>query len=284
MVVDLDELRGLPEPLDRARRAGEVQDRLQVMGKEVSRIRREAIEELLRGGMTQTQLAVELGMSRGRIGQLVSSGPPPERAFFGDDTVTIAVGQKIASDSSSTGPAENKPAMTKEDFISYERLRELLSSLQLDAQVEFIPPPGMIRLNRSNLVVICGPRLSPLLGQVLESDPVLGFERDDEGWHLVDRSTNTTYRSPLDKDNPGDVAYFGRLPRPDGRGLFTYMAGIHAAGPMGVVHYLTTHLGEVYREVRGKRFSTLIESEFDADSREVQRSRRLTSVYIHDGH
>jgi hypothetical protein len=33
-----------------------------------------------------------------------------------------------------------------------------------------IPPPGLVDLNRDNLVVICGPRLSPIIAQVLASD------------------------------------------------------------------------------------------------------------------
>jgi transcriptional regulator with XRE-family HTH domain len=252
--------------------------RLQTMGKEVSRIRREVIAELLRTGMTQAQLAAELGMSRGRISQIMSSGPAPERAFFGDDTVTVALGGKLEADKAQPGPV-----LAQEDFIAFELLRDLLKSLQLDAEHEIVQPPGFIRLNRSNLVVICGPRLSPLLAQILESDPVLGFEQDDAGWHLVDRKTGTVYRSPMDCGEPGDIGYFGRLPRPDGRGYFTYMAGIHAPGPTGVIHYLTAHLGELYREVRNRRFSTLIASEFDRSTREVTSSRRLTPVYLHEG-
>lgn len=37
-----------------------------------------------------------------------------------------------------------------------------------------------------------------------------------------------------------DIAYFGRFPRLDGRGTFLYMAAIHAPGPAGIVHYLSS--------------------------------------------
>lgn len=279
MIEDLDELRNLPEPMDRAKRAGVMQDRLQMLGKEVSRIRREAIEELLREGMTQTQLAKSLGMSRGRISQLMSSGPPPERAFFGDDTLAVALGGKREADKAKPGPV-----VAQEDFVAFERLKELVQGLQLDAQHEIVQPPGFLRLNRPNLVVICGPRLSPLLGQILESDPILGFDVDEDGWYLRDRSTETVYRSPMDSGTSGDICYFGRLPRPDGRGYFTYLAGIHAPGPIGVIHYLTTHLGELYREVKGRRFSTLIQCEFDPKTFEVFTSQRITPLYLHEGH
>jgi hypothetical protein len=60
------------------------------------------------------------------------------------------------------------------------------------------------------------------------------------------------------------------------------MAGIHAPGPAGVVHYLTNELGAFYREVGVRRFSTLIESHFDPATRSVVSSRRITPLYQHD--
>lgn len=278
MFSDVEALRAVPEPLERARRAGKLQDQLAMASKEVSRVRREAIEELLLDGMSQTKLATELGMSRGRIGQLVASGPPPERAFFGDDRLTVAMGGKLEQKAKNPGAV-----LTTADFSTFQTLKELAITLQLDADAEIIPVGGFVRLNRPNLVAICGPRLSPLLGQILESDPILAFEEDSDGWYLVDRQTDTVYRSPMDSGESKDIAYFGRLPRPDGRGTFVYMAGIHAAGPAGVVHYLSSKLGEVYREVKQRRFSTLIEHEFDATANKVISSKRLTPLYVHDG-
>ena len=60
------------------------------------------------------------------------------------------------------------------------------------------------------------------------------------------------------------------------------MAGIHAPGPAGVIHYLTSELATVYREVGLRRFSTLIESSFDPHTHRVVSSRRLTPLYEHD--
>jgi hypothetical protein len=277
VIEEVEPVRRIADPLERAKQAGAMHARLQIVGKEVSRIRREAIEELLRDGMSQTQVAVELGVTRGRVGQLVASGPPPERLFFGDNKITVALGGKLEADKSDPGTV-----MAHEDFQTFERLKDFLRSLQLDAEAEVIPPPGMLRLNRDNFVAICGPRLSPLLGQVLESDPILGFEKDDDGWHLVDHKTGITHRSPMDSGRNVDIAYFGRLPRPDGRGAFVYMAGIHAPGPGGVIHYLTSRLGELYREVGMRRFSTLIECEFDPTTGAATGSRRIAPIYIHE--
>jgi len=140
----------------------------------------------------------------------------------------------------------------------------------------------MVNLNRDNLVVICGPRLSPIIAQVLASDPNLGFTHDDHGWYLVDHATGTTYRSPRDHGEPTDYAYLGRLPRIDGRGTFLYFAGIHAPGNSGAMHYLEGHLEELYGEVRTGRFSTIISCRFDPDTRQVISSERVTPLYRAD--
>ena len=264
----------LPDPVERAKRAGDLLTRYQTVVTELSRIRREAVEELRAMGMTQAEMAAALGMTRGRISQLVTTGPPPERAFLGMATVIVAFGGKVEA-----GKATPGSVVAQEDLNAYEQIRDLANSVKLDTTYEVIPPPGAVRLNRDNLVVICGPRLSPLIGQVLESDPNLGFSTDEDGWHLLDRKAGRTYRSPMDTGASGDVGYLGRLPRPDGRGTFLYIAGIHAIGAGGIVHYLHQEMAELYREVRTKRFSTLIACGFDPQSREVLSSERLTPLY-----
>ncbi|MGH2942923.1 MAG: sigma factor-like helix-turn-helix DNA-binding protein [Solirubrobacteraceae bacterium] len=239
-------------------------------------MRREALEELLGEGMSQAEISRQLGLSRGRISQLLASGPPPERLFWGDDDVTVAIGGKLEA-----GKPRPGRVVALEDFGTFTELRKLLNALQLDATHEVIPASGMVQLNRPNLVVVCGPRLSPLLAQVIEADPVLAFAEDEHGWHIIDRRAGEVHRSLAPEHS--DIAYFGRLPRLDGHGTFLYMAGIHAPGPAGIVHYLTTELGAVYREVGVRRFSTLIESRFDPATRSVVTSRRITPLYQHDG-
>lgn len=278
MNSEVEALSELPDPVERAQRAGDLLTHHQAVVTELSRIRREALEELRAKGMTQAEMAAALGMTRGRISQLVTTGPPPERAFLGTATVTVALGGKVEG-----GKAKPGPVVAQEDLNAYEQLRELAQGVKLDTTYEVIPPSGVVRLNRENLVVICGPRLSPLIGQVLESDPHLGFGVDEDGWHLLDRKLGQIYRSPMDTGTPGDFAYLGRLPRPDARGSFLYIAGIHAIGAGGVVHYLHQQMAELYREVRTRRFSTLISCEFDPESLEVLRSQRLTPLYRPEG-
>lgn len=276
----MKQVAAIGDPVDRAKAAIDLMATYQRWVTELSRIRREAIEEAQASGMTQAEIAARLGVSRGRVGQLASAGPPPERAFFGTDLVTVSLGGKYeAGKAPEQNPGE---VVAREDLDNFERLRKFLGSMKLDAQYEVIPPTGIVNLNRDNHVVICGPRLSPIVAQVLEGDDNLRFEKD-HAWHLIDQRTGKTYRSPRDEDgSAGDYGYLGRLPRPDGRGTFLYIAGIHAIGANGVVHYLERNLAELYREVRTKRFSTLISCRYNPDTLEVTESRRVAPIYRHE--
>ncbi|HEX6501017.1 MAG TPA: hypothetical protein VF054_18600 [Micromonosporaceae bacterium] len=91
------------------------------------------------------------------------------------------------------------------------------------------------------------------------------------------------YRSPSDGGDPVDYAYLGRLPRPDGRGTFVYLAGIHAMGTLGAAVYLEDHVDELYREVKYPRFSLLVACQYDPASRTVNSVEPLTPVYRAEG-
>ncbi|WP_327168343.1 sigma factor-like helix-turn-helix DNA-binding protein [Streptomyces subrutilus] len=268
-------------PVDRAKAAIDLMADYQGRVIELSRIRREAIEEAAAAGMSQSEIAALLGVSRGRVGQLASQGPPPERAFFGTGLMTISLGGKYEAGKAKTeNPGE---VVAREDLGNFDHLRKLLATLKLDAQYEVIPPSGIVNLNRDNHVVVCGPRLSPIVAQVLEGDDYLRFEKD-HAWHLTDLKTQEEYRSPMDEDgSAGDFGYLARLPRLDGRGTFLYAAGIHAIGANGVVHYLENHLPELYRDVRTRRFSTLISCRYDPETLDVIESKRVTPIYRHEG-
>ncbi|MCY0924842.1 sigma-70 family RNA polymerase sigma factor [Streptomyces sp. H27-H1] len=280
MHAEMQRVAEVAAPVDRAKAASDLMTDYQGRVTELSRIRREAIEEASAAGMSQSEIAALLGVSRGRVGQLASQGPPPERAFFGTDLVTISLGGKYeAGKSPSENPGE---VVAREDLGNFDRIRKLLATLKLDAQYEVIPPSGMVNLNRDNHVVVCGPRLSPIVAQVLEGDDYLRFEKD-HAWHLVDLKTEERFRSPMDEDGTaGDFGYLARLPRLDGRGTFLYAAGIHAIGANGVVHWLENNLPELYREVRTRRFSTLISCRYDPKTLEVLESKRVTPIYRHE--
>ncbi|MER6503940.1 sigma-70 family RNA polymerase sigma factor [Streptomyces sp. NPDC001455] len=283
--VVLSQLKELPDPLERAKAAHALAGRTQDYNDEFQAVRNEAINETLRvGRMNGAQLAAELGISKGRVSQL-AKGAPPERLFLGSGKVVVALAEKLEDGKDKDGrkKAIQGPVIATEDVQTYERLRDLAEDVGLEITFERIPLGGNVRLNRSNLVVICGPRLSPLIEQILEGDPHLRFGNDDEGWFLADRTTGKVYRSPMDQGENADVAYFGRLPRPDGQGTFLYIAGIHARGSGGVVHWLDKELANVHRELKAKRFSTLISSRFDPETLEIVESERLTPFYRPEG-
>jgi len=276
--IDVTELSELVDPAERALLASQRLAEYQAVSGELSRIRREALEELNVNGLTQTEIAAMLGMTRSRIGQLLSSGPKSERAFLGAGTLTVAIGGKQEANKRGSGRV-----LAQEDLAAFSHMKELARTLGLDAQHEIVEPPGFIDLNRDNLVVICGPRLSPLIGQILGSDRNLGFDHDDQGWYLVDRRLGLTHRSPMDVGESRDFAYVGRLPRIDGRGTFLYIAGIHAIGAPGAVHFLENHLAELYSEVKTKRFSMLVACDFNSKTLEVTASKRLSPIYRPEG-
>lgn len=283
--VVLSQLKEVPDPLERAKVAHTLVGRVQDYGNEFQVVRNEAMNETLRvGQLNSTQLAAELGISKGRVSQL-AKGAPPERLFLGSGKVVVALAEKLEDGRLRDGrdkPVQG-PVIATEDVQTYERLRELAVEVGLEIGFERIPLGGNVRLNRNNLIVICGPRLSPLIEQILEGDPHLRFGRDEDGWHLIDRNTGQVYRSPMDRGENGDVAYFGKLPRPDGQGTFLYIAGIHARGSGGVVHWLANELADVHRELKAKRFSTLISSRFDPETLEIVESERITPFYRPEG-
>ncbi|GGS84443.1 hypothetical protein GCM10010156_48810 [Planobispora rosea] len=266
--------------IQRIRRVGDVLSEIDVLTAELGRIRLEDIETLTSRGMSQNEIGRQTNLSSARISQLRKGGPPRERAFFGarDGMVITAVAEKQEA-----GKARPGPVVSIDDLQAYDRLRRLLEDLKLKSTYEIVQPPGEVRLNRDGLVLICGPRHSPLIAQVLEADDHLAFAQDPGGWHLVDRITGQVYRSPEDQGEPGDIAYFGRLPRPDGKGTFLYLAGIHAAGAAGVIHYLETALVPLYQQVRTRRFSMLISCRYDPDTHQIISSEQITPTYKHEG-
>ena len=154
----------------------------------------------------------------------------------------------------------------------------------LEATYEVVPPPGNVQLNRANLIVMAGPRLLPFLDQVMAADPHLGYLHDGNGWYLVDKTTGTEYRSPIETGEAADYAYVGRLPRPDGKGTFLYLAGIHAPGNLGAATFVADNIADLHRELKTRRFSVLISCRFDPkDRRKILATERLTPLYRHEG-
>jgi hypothetical protein len=274
---DVKRVANITSHADRARAASELLTELQASVTETARLRRESIAWLREQGYSLAAIADIIGVSRARIAQLREAGPPPERAFLGTDRLTVAIPLK-------TEATSGRPVVAQEDFAAFNLLADLARDLQLDATPEYIPLGGEVDLNRDNLIVICGPRLSSVVREVLQSDPVLGFDQDDDGrWLLQDRRTSQVYQSPSDlpQPRPADFGYLSRLRRPDGNGTFVLLTGIHAVGSHGIIDYLRRELTDLYEEVDLQPFSTLITTEYDPATRLVIRSERITPLYRH---
>jgi transcriptional regulator with XRE-family HTH domain len=178
-----------------------------------------------------------------------------------------------------------RPVIAHEDFLASDTLARFARELGLDTTVEQISPAGDLDWNAEQLVVICGPKSSPTMAALLEQDPHYAFAPDARGrWRLVDRGTGNELVSPLDRETPSDqdLAYVARLARPDGR-TFLHIAGVHAAGSMGAVHYLIQprNLRALDRDTGRRRFSMVVASKFTRSPLAVVSAAALTAPRVH---
>lgn len=270
----LEQLEATADAKQRALKAHHLVNELAALGTEAAQLRREAVEALIAQGKSQVEIGKILDISRSRVGQIISHGPRPERTFLGTGKVTVAIGGKQESNK-----ANPSAVISAESLAAYNMLQALASTFGLEAEYELVRPPGLVNLNRANLIVMTSPRLLPLVGMVLESDQNLAFENGAQGWYLRDKVTGTAYRSPSDLGEAADYAYIGRLPRPDGQGHFLYLAGIHAMGTKGAAHFLTGRIDTLYESAKKKRFSTLIRCDYDPDTREITATDNVTPIY-----
>lgn len=271
----LEEVRSERDPVQQARRAGQLITQYRQLSTELARLRKEAINRAVEErGTTYSAVAEELGLTRGRVTQIRQSAPPAERAFFGVGPVTVAIPLRDV-------PGRALPVISSEDTLAYERLAALLKDLSFDVERYGIPTSGQWEPPPGDLVAICGPKSSPVTAAAIESDPFLSFEQDDGGrWTIHDRSTDETYTSPMDDptgERWADVAYLGRLPGKHQD--MVIIAGVHALGSVGAVDYLTRHLTDLYAQVDTERFSVAIGSEHDGEA--VVASEALCPVRVH---
>ncbi|MGW2486980.1 sigma-70 family RNA polymerase sigma factor [Streptomyces sp. NPDC001606] len=245
---------------------------------ELARLRRRVVQDLHAQGLSYAQIAAKAGLSRGRIHQIRHTGPAPEGAFLGRGAVTVATPLRRDDE-------RGRTVVAVDDVSSGKRLEDLARSYGLDVTSEHVPVTGEIDLNRDGLVVVCGPRMSQAMWDTYAQDPVLHWERAEDGpWTVADRRTGTVYRSGQDSDpaRPYDVGYLGRLSRPDGNGSLLAIAGIHTQGSLGVVHLLANDLNALWGQVGDRRFSTLVGVAYDPETSEPQSAELLCPLYRHD--
>lgn len=270
-----EDLTKITDPLERARQIGVRIDELQERVVTLSQQRRDLLLGVINhGSVSQSDVARALGLTRSRLSQML--GMRSERRFLGDGRgpITVAIGGK-------TRPEEDTPDyVSRDSMAAYDILATLARDVGLEIQHEVVPPPGLVDLARDNLIVLTSPRLLPILGQVIGADPRHRFARDDSGWHLVDLAAGKEYRSSGARNGePIDYAYVGRLPRTDGAGTFLYIAGIHGPGTRGGVAYVADHLPDLWREVRSRRWSVILEVRHEPDTGAIASVQRASTLW-----
>ncbi|MDX8146501.1 hypothetical protein SK854_30610 [Lentzea sp. BCCO 10_0061] len=255
---EFDAVRADPDPIRRGQRASELITLYQQRATELARLRRAAIEEAHRHlDMSYTDIASKLGITKGRVTQIRSSAPGPERAFFGVGPISLALPGRIIREREDlviAGPDDATGAhltgeLEKLSFVINERV-------VIDPREEWEPA--------GDAVVICGPASAHIGHKLMSADPVLRMSiGDNVQWYITDEVTGEKFLSPMDAANPrkADHAYIAR--RKLGNHVIVHIAGLHAAGSIGAAHYVTKNLSELFAEFGDSEFSMAVTTEFD---------------------
>ncbi len=288
---EIEAIRLIPDAIERARAVGQAQERLLSEVEELSHIRREAVDELLGQNMRQIDIAKALGLSKGRLNKMVRTGPGPERAILAPSTtsagtlVTVAWAEKPAPDSRS--------AIIVTTHDAHLKLDRLAAQMNLKTQGEAIPEGGVLDLNRDNLIVMIGPRITPVIAQAIGVDPAIkwrykGRADGKELWCITDPETGKEYHSDFDDrgvHQPSDrrtcYAHIGRIRRPDGQGSFLYLGGIHAPGTAGAVDVLCRELPSIWEQAHRGLWSAVVKTVASGDGSEIVSAEIVTPIYTH---
>lgn len=253
-IDEFTDVRADPDLIRRARRATQLLAVYQQRSAELARLRREALEQAHRDlGLTYSEIAEQIGVTKGRVTQIRTSAPAPERALFGVGPVTIVTPYRLQATD------RERPLLAAEDVTAADAAATLLGALGFTTHPAHMGPDES-SLPKGDLFLICGPKSSPAVAHLLDTDPRLTITRDDRGWFLLDRATDSTHRSPLDEpeQRAADVAYVSR--RTVGNRTITHVAGIHAIGSLGAVTHLAAHAHELYRDMGDRDFSLIVAS------------------------
>ncbi|MFG3618059.1 sigma-70 family RNA polymerase sigma factor [Nocardia sp. NPDC047654] len=256
---DFDQVRNDPDPIRRGRKATDLMTIYQQRATELARLRKAAIEEAHRQlGMSYTEIAELLGLTKGRISQIRSTAPQPERAFFGVGPVSIGIPRRFGFEE-----GRERPYFDASDQATQEAIEATLTRLSL-ASNRFAIDPDSNEVPAGDAVVVCGPKSAPLARRLLANDPVFDFERTDEGWWITDARTSRRHQSPFRQDGSTrtDIGYFSR--RVDEGRVIVHIAGITSVGSLGVAHWIDRSLATLFEPA--ERFVCgVVEADFDEE-------------------
>ena len=148
---EFEAVRQITDPLAQARAAGELIGVYQQRSTELSRIRKEAMNAAVaQRGITFTELAKELGLTKGRVSQIRSSAPPTERGLFGVGPLTIAIPQRALG-----GRPEG--VISAHDTAAADHLQHYLESPSFRTTRYLIPTTGDVPPIESLLIEVPDP-------------------------------------------------------------------------------------------------------------------------------
>jgi hypothetical protein len=162
-------------------------------------------------------------------------------------------------------------AVATEDFYAAHVVATFLQRRGFRCNFQHIGPSGHLFLEPGPAIVICGPKSSPTVKELLSIDENFGFIESDDTWELLDRVTGEYLPSPCDLPDPQpwDYAYIGVLPRADDEfPRVLLIAGIHAIGSLGAASLLTrrgTLLRLWWKQWRGLGSSAIVTSEHELE-------------------
>jgi hypothetical protein len=269
---EFDHVRADPDPISRGRRATALLGVYQQRATELARLRKRSIEEAHQArGLSYTEIAELLGISKGRVTQIRQTAPVAERAFFGVGPITVGIPYRYQVTD------RNRPLIAAEDSKTSEQIQQLLRELAFNVSAYEIEPERE-RPPAGDTVVICGPKSAPVGAWLMSRDPMLGMAKVDGRWWIEHQPTSERFGSPSDDEEAAnsDVAYVARHREQDR--VMVHIAGIHAIGSLGAAHYLLSHLSEVFAQADGAACSFVVRSTYEGLT--VTGSELLAGPYL----
>ena len=254
---EFEAVRRDPDPIRRGQRATDLITIYQQRATELARLRKAAIDEAYRDlGMSYTEIASEFGITKGRVTQIKKSAADAQRVFFGVGPVSVGIPYRYQVTD------RERPLIAAEDAETGEQFEALLAALSFTVD-RYQIGPETTNAPDGDGVVVCGPKSAPLAADLLEEDPAATLVKEDGRWWFEHRASTERFGSPADDHEPqrADIGYLARH-RYDDR-VLVHIAGIHAIGSLGVAHYLTSNLGDLFRQVGDVSFSAAIRCSYD---------------------
>lgn len=193
--------------------------------------------------------------------------------FFGGETLTITLPLRLL---------DGRRVIVEEDFRAAVELSSYLAEVRLRFGFDFVAPDGSVNFSASAPVVICGPKNSMTISEVMRHDDRVKLEEESPGrWVIIDKVTGQRYKSPIDEGRDStDIAYLSRTARPGRKGTFLSIAGVHSIGSWVAVRQICDdrRLQILSRTVGKELFSAIVVGEF---TREPLRVIDTDTLVVH---